>query len=179
MKTIPRRLMVFLLAAVMLLTAGCKKKEPEPEATDNNTNSLIIGYAEEGVTVVDDVDALQREYDEMLEASKQKGMTLSYQNDAKSADGIHVDCYIANHASNAYDMFIAIYADDQFTDELYMSGLLRPGTAFNEITLERQLEPGEHTVNVVYTQIEVVDGEQTIHDQNIVTLNIHVGDAAN
>lgn len=171
MKTISRRLTLLLLAAVLLLTAGCKKSEPAPSSDENS--GFRIGYAAEGVTIVDDADALQREYDEMMEASKQKGMTLSYQNDAVSENGVDVDCYIANSIDNDYDMFIAIYADSAFTDELYLSQLLRPGTAFNKIALNRKLDPGVHTVYVVYTQIVVEDNEQKIHDQNIVTMNIH------
>jgi hypothetical protein len=172
MKKLSRRLTVLLLAAALLLTAGCKKSEPAPSSDENS--GFRIGYAAEGVTIVDDADALQKEYDEMMEAAKEKGMTLSYQNDAVSENGVDVNCYIANSIENAYDMFIAIYADDAFTDELYLSQLLRPGTAFNSIQLNRKLEPGVHTVYVVYTQVVVEDDEQKIHDQNIVTLDIHV-----
>jgi len=174
MKTIPRRLMVLFLAAVMLLTAGCKKKESEPEATNNQGGGFRLDYAEEGVTIVDDEDALQKQYDEMIAAAQEQGMTLVYKNDAYSTDGITFDCYLTNDAQNPYDMFVAIYADENFTDELYLSKLLRPGTAFSEIKLNHALTPGDHMVYVAYTQIEEVDGEQQIHDQNIVTTMFHV-----
>lgn len=174
MKKIPRRLMAFLFAAVLLLTAGCKKKETEPEATGNNSGGFRIGYAEEGVTVVDDPDALQKAVDEMYEMAAQRGTTLSYKNDAFSSDGITFDCYLANHPDNQCDMFVAIYADEEYTDELYLSKLLRPGTAFNEIKLNHALTPGDHTVHAAYTLVEEVDGQQTIHDQQLVTMVFHV-----
>jgi hypothetical protein len=173
MKKIPRRLAVLFLAALMLLTSGCKRTEPAP-ATSGNRNSLIVGYAEEGVTVVDDEDALQKAVDDMYESAKQQGMTLSYQNDAYSTDGVTFDCYIANHPSNAYDMFVAIYGDENYTDELYLSKLLRPGTAFDYIQLERKLDPGDYTVHLAYTQVETVDGVQSIHDQQLVSMQFHV-----
>jgi len=172
MKKIPRRLAVLFLAALMLLTSGCKRTEPAP-ASDNG-GGFIVGYAQEGVTVVDDEDALQKTVDQMYEGAQEKGMTLSFQNDAYSTDGITFDCYIANHPSNEYDMFVAIYADEAYTDQLYLSKLLRPGTAFNNIQLERKLDPGDYTVHIAYTQVEVVDGAQSIHDQQLVTMQFHV-----
>ena len=172
MKKLPRRLALLFLVAAMLLTAGCKKSEPE--AADDNGGGFRIGYAQEGVTIVDDQNALQREYDDMVEAARRPGMTLTYINDAFSEDGIRFKCFLSNDIQNTYDMFIAIYADEDFTDELYLSQLLRPGTAFNEIELEHALEPGDHMVYIAYTQVEEVDGEQQIHAQNIVTTMFHV-----
>jgi len=163
-----RGLALAFLAAALLLTAGCKKKQ---EAADNG---FRVGYATEGVTVVDDPNALQKAVDEMYEKSQRQGMTLSYTNDAYSTDGVTFDCYLANHPDNDYDMFVAIYADEEYTDELYLSQLLRPGTAFNEIKLERALTPGDHTVHAAYTLVEEADGQQSIHDQQLVTMVFHV-----
>jgi protein involved in sex pheromone biosynthesis len=170
MKAMSRKLAIVCLAVITLFTSGCKKQAAEPEKTEGG---LRIGYAE-GVTVVDDANALQKQYDEMMEAAKQPGMTLTYTNDAFSTDGLNFDCFISNDAQNTYDMFIAIYGDDAFTDELYLSQLLRPGTAFETIKLNHALTPGDNTVYVAYTQVEEVDGEQQVHAQNIVTMVFHV-----
>lgn len=172
MKKIPRRLTVLFLAALMLLTSGCKRKEP---ASDDG-GGFIIGYAEEGVTIVDDPDALQKAVNGMYDGAQQRGMTLSFQNDAYSTDGITFDCYIANDPSNPYDMFVAIYADEAYTDVLYLSKLLRPGTAFKNIQLERKLDPGNYTVHIAYTQVETADGAQTIRDQHLVSMVFHVAE---
>lgn len=167
MKKLSRGLMAFLLAAVALLTAGCKKAAPE---TDNG--GFRVGYATEGVTIVDDEAA--RKASEDLLAEGEKAMTLSYKNDAFSTDGITFDCYLANHPDNEYDMFVVIYGDEEYTDELYLSQLLRPGTAFNEIKLEHALAPGDHTVHAAYTLIDDVDGQQTIVNQQLVSMVFHV-----
>jgi hypothetical protein len=162
-----RGLALAFLAAALLLTAGCKKKQ---EAADNG---FRVGYATEGVTLVDDPDAARKASEELL-AEGMKGMTLSYKNDAFSTDGITFDCYLANHPKNSYDMFVAIYGDEEYTDELYLSQLLRPGTAFNEIKLEHALEPGDHTVHAAYTLVEEVDGQQVMQNQQLVTMVFHV-----
>jgi hypothetical protein len=171
MKGWVKRTAVSLLAGLTLFASGCKKQEAVQEAQDNS--GFRIGYAQ-GVTVVDSEFALRREYEAMLEASKQEGMSLEFTNEAYSLDGVNVNCYIANSPLNSYDMFIIIYGDEDFTDQLYLSELLRPGTAFEHIQLEHALDPGSHTVYVVYTTVEEADGEQAIHDQQIVTMNIQV-----
>jgi hypothetical protein len=60
------------------------------------------------------------------------------------------------------------------TDELFLSKLIRPGQTFEQVTLNRALEKGEHQVFVVFTQIEEVDGEQNICGQRAVTMNFFV-----
>jgi hypothetical protein len=147
----------------------------QPESTEGaGTPGFHIAYAE-GTTAVEDPDALQKMVDEMHE-NAQKTIGLEYKNEAFSVDGQNFDCYIANAARNEYDMFIAIYADAEMTDELYLSGLVAPGRAFDHIQLERALEDGNHLVYVAFSQVEEVDGEQAMHAQAIVTMNFHVND---
>jgi hypothetical protein len=109
-----------------------------------------------------------------MNASVGEVMALEYRNDAYSDDRRTFQCYIANSQSNEYDMFIAIYADAEYNDLLYLSELLRPGSAFEQVTLERALPPGDHEVYVAFTQVEETDGEQAIRGQNRVTMNFHV-----
>jgi hypothetical protein len=145
----------------------------EPPSADNaGTGGFRIGY-QEGLTVVEDPGALQNAVDDMIEKSRQ-AVGLEYKNDAYSSDGTNFVCYIANAERNQYDMFIAIYGDEDFTDELFLSGLMRPGQAFDHLTLNHALDPGGHTVYVAFTQVEEVDGEQAIHAQVLVTMNFTV-----
>lgn len=137
-----------------------------------------IGYATEGV-VATDPETLQDAVDEMYKEAQEPGVSLEYKDIAISNDGKNFRCYIGNSEKNAYDMFIAIYADAALTDELFLSELLRPGSRFEEITLEQTLSPGVHTAYIVYTQ--VVDEEnsedvmvQTIHAQVATTINLEV-----
>lgn len=168
-----RGLLAALLATAVLLSGCGKKQETEtPPAERIGTAGLRIGY-EEGLTVVDNPNSLQDAVDKAIEQSRE-GMGLEYKNDAFSSDGVNFVCYIANAESNQYDMFIAIYGDEGFTDELFLSKLMRPGQAFDHIALAHPLDPGSHTAYVAFTQVEELDGEQAIHAQVFVTMNFTV-----
>lgn len=146
-----RRLTTGLLTAAVLLggLAGCARTVEEPQ----NTGGFKIGYAE-GVTVTENPNALQDTFDEMVEKAKEGYITLEFKNTARSTDGLNFSCYLANADKNTKDAFFAIYADSALTDELYLSGLLRPGTAFDQLTLNHDLPKGTNTVYVVQTQVE-------------------------
>lgn len=145
------------------------------EPSDNGGNGgLTIGYASDGVTILDDADALQRAVDEAYAEARQPGVSILYQNDAYSSNGTDFTCHIGNPARSPYDMFIAIYADNLFQDELFVSQLIRPGEAFSNITLEHPLEFGNHTVYCVFSQVDAEDGEQVMRGQTAVTLDFHV-----
>ena len=164
-KLTSRRLAVALATLLMLGSlVGCAKQESD--------TSPKLSYASEGVTVVDDENALNKAVQEMKEKTKEGAMSLWFKNNAYSADGKNFDCFIGNSQANSYDMFIAIYADDAFTDQLYLSGLIRPGERFEKVTLERALEKGTHTVYVAYTQVE--SDLQTIHAQSLITMEFVV-----
>jgi len=68
-------------------------------------------------------------------------------------------------------MYVAIYADAELTDMLYMSGLVPPGSGFEEITLDKELEEGDHRVYIAFTQMEY---PKTIHAQTVYTMDFHV-----
>ena len=92
---------IVLLAVVLIVFLGRK-----PETLDTNeADAPKLGYAE-GVTVVDDPDALQKAVDEMYAKAAEGTMALEYQNDANSEDGKTFSCYIANAVANSYDMYI-------------------------------------------------------------------------
>lgn len=169
-RRITRRILPLLLGLCVILSCTACKSSDEPEEEDNASKAPKIGYAE-GVTVVEDPDALQKAVDEMYEKAAQPGIGLEYKNDAYSTDGVNFECYIANAASNSYDMYIQIFADDTLTDELYLSQLLRPGTAFDKLELNHALEKGDHRVYVAFTQIE--EDLETIHAQTMVTMDFH------
>ena len=132
-----------------------------------------LGYAE-GTTVVEDPDALQKAVDEMYAHAAEGGVTLEYKNDARSTDGENFSCYIANAAENRYDMYLQIFADSELTDQLLLTGLIRPGSAFDNISLEHPLDPGTHRVYVAFTQVE--EDLETIHAQVMVTMDFTVAE---
>lgn len=155
------------LAGALVVTAlsGCRKKEEK--------NNLILDYAT-GTVATHDQESLQKAYDEAVKQASKDTMSLNYRNDAYSADGKTFSCYIGNSKMNVEDLFITIYADAACTDELYLSGLLRPGTALETVELNRKFDVGDYTFYVPFTQVQLVDGEQTIIGQAVVTMDFHV-----
>lgn len=133
-----------------------------------------IGYATEAKVMLDE-DSLQAAMDEAMENARNSRIGLQYKNDAFSDDGINFACSITNSASNIYDMFLTIYADAELTDEIYMSGLVPPGSGFEDITLEHELSAGDHRVYVILTQVETDEsGEQLMKNQVSHTMDFHV-----
>lgn len=133
-----------------------------------------LDYAAEA-TVMLDQDSLQAAFDEAVRNAAEGNIGLMYKNDAYSSNGADFECYIANSDSNKYDMFLTIFADAELTDQIYLSGLVAPGSGFENISLEHSLEPGDHTVYVALTQVDVNEaGEQVIKNQVMHTMDFHV-----
>jgi len=134
-----------------------------------------IGYATEA-TVLLDQNSLQAAMDEAMANAKDGNIGLYYQNDATSSDGTNFDCFIGNSNSNIYDMFLTIYADAELTDQIFLSGLVPPGSGFESITLDHALDPGVHTVYVALTQVDTDEetGEQVLKNQVMHTMDFHV-----
>jgi hypothetical protein len=141
----------------------------------DQSNDLGIGYATEAKVMLDQ-DSLQAAMDKAMENARDGNIALLYKDNAYSDDGSTFSCYIVNSASNAYDMFLTIFADPEMTDELYLSQLVPPGSGFEQITLEHSLDKGDHTVYVALTQVETDEetGEQTIRHQVVHTMDFHV-----
>lgn len=162
-------LLVLLIAvlAVVLLRGGNSEDIPDGSAP-------LIGYETEA-TVMLDQDALQAAIDEALANAQDSMVSLEYKNNAYSSDGKTFSCYIVNAASNLYDMFLTIYADVDMTDQIFLSGLIPPGSGFEEITLDHELAEGDHTVCVAVTQVDTEeDGTQVIKNQVVHTMEFHV-----
>lgn len=155
---------VVIAAAFILLSRG---------GSDDNK----IGYASEAKVMLDQ-ESLQAAMDEAMENAKNSYVGLRYKNNAFSDDGINFECYIANSPSNLYDMFLTIYADAEMTDQVFLSGLVPPGSGFENLTLDHELEPGDHTVYVVLTQVDTDEesGEQVIKNQVVHTMDFHVNE---
>lgn len=137
-------------------------------------NGLTIDYAQDARVFLDQ-NALQAAMDEALKNARDRNVALRYQNDAVSTDGVNFECHIMNSSGNIYDMFLNICADAEMTDQLFLSKLLRPGTGFERITLDRALEKGDHTVYVAVSLVDTDEtGAQVIKAQVIHTMDFHV-----
>ena len=155
------------LIVVILLTR-------QPATTVIDDGAVPLGYAMEAKVMLDQ-NSLQAAAAEAQKNAREGRIALRYQNDAFSTDGKTFSCSISNAASNLYDMFLTIYADAELTDRIFLSGLVPPGSGFDEITLEHPLEKGDHTVYVALTQVTTDDGgNQAIKNQVMHTIEFHV-----
>ena len=146
-----------LIVAVLSFTGVLNPAKQEMEIDDN-----AVPYAE-GVVLLED--------DGVYDVLEPNAIALEFKNDAYSKDGQTFACYLGNSALNEYDMYVAIYANAELTDELYVSGLVPPGSGFKEVTLDKALDEGDHRVYVAFTQME---DPKTIHAQTIYTMDFHV-----
>ena len=168
---------VVALAAVVAVSAGAIIDAINRNNDGDNVtvvNGMAVDY-DANAKVFLDQGSLQAAMDEALRNAQQRNVALHYRNDASSKDGQTFECYIANSSGNLYDMFLTICADSEMKDELFLSKLLRPGTGYDSITLNRALEPGNHTVYVAVTLVETAaNGAQTIKAQALHTMDFHV-----
>lgn len=157
---------ILAVLVVLLLVVGTgigvyMFMRPEDSVDDGR-----IPYAE-GVVIMEDSD---------IEPVPKGRIALRYNYQAHSADGINFTCKLGNDESNQYPLYFDLYADAALTDEIYLSGLLDPGTALEEITLNHALPEGTTTVYVSFNQVEVDEaGNQSLLSQTLVTVDFIVG----
>lgn len=159
-------LVIILLLAAVGVTVFLWYRNQEDEDDDGG-----LGY-EKSAVVVTDQDELQKMVDEM-EARDGK-ITLEYKNVARSSDGSEFTCYVANSTINTCDMYIGIYTDASYTEELYLTQLMKPGSGITSFTCNKKMEPGTHEVVLVFTQVE--DDHKTIRTQVPVTYSLVVSE---
>ena len=156
-------LIAAVFAAIFMMRSGNKK--------DDN---LLIGYSTDASVMLDQ-EALQAAMDAALDNAAKGNVGLKYINDAHSTDGINFDCLIANSEGNIHDVYFQIFADAEMKDEIFLSGLVPPGSGFESITLEHALDPGQTTVYVAVTLVDTSEsGAQTIINQVIHTMDFYV-----
>lgn len=174
-KPLDKRLIVVIIGLILVIAVLCYFLLSRPDPTTiNDGDTPRIGYATEA-TVMLDQDSLQAAMDEAMANAKDHNVALLYKNNAYSKNGTDFECYIVNSAANSYDMFLTIFADENMTDQIFLSGLVPPGSGFENITLDRALEPGSHEVVVAVTQVDTDEnGEQVIKNQVMHTMDFHV-----
>ncbi len=121
---------IFVLAAVGIAFFAWYRPHEDNE----------LGYYN-GAVVVTDEDELQKIIDDRK--NKDGQISLEYKNVATSNDGREFSCFIANSAKNKYDMYLGIYKDASYQEELFLTQLLRPGSGIQFFTCNEALEPGQ------------------------------------
>lgn len=165
---------IIIAIVVLLIVAIVAAAAVIITLNQKDDNSPKIGYAADAKVMLDE-NSLQAAINEAMKNAEEGRIGLKYRNDAYSTDGINFECVIANSSSNIFDMYLNIYADAEFTDQIFLSELVPPGSGFDHITLEHALEVGDHTVYVVLTQVDTDEnGEQVIKNQVRHTMDFHV-----
>lgn len=176
-RPLDKRLIAVIVGLVLIIMAMAFYLLFRRDTTAIDENAIPrIGYSGEASVILDQ-NALQAAMDEAMANAKNNSIALLYKNNAFSENGTDFDCYIVNSAANKYDMFLTIFADEAMTDQLFLSGLVPPGSGFEHITLDHALEPGTHTVVVAVTQVadDEETGEQVVKNQVMHTMDFHVG----
>lgn len=174
-KPLDKRLIAVIvgLIVVIMVMAFFLLFRQEP-TTINDGETPRVGYAADAKVMLDQ-DSLQSAMDEAMRNAANGNVALLYKNNAYSKNGTDFECYIVNSTANKYDMFLTIYADAEMTDQIFLSGLVPPGSGFENITLDHALEPGDHEVVVALTQVDTDEnGEQEIKNQVAHTMEFHV-----
>lgn len=174
-KPLDKRLVAVIAGLILVIAVLCFflffRQEP---ATISDGDTPRVGYAAEAKVMLDQ-DSLQTAMDEAMKNAQDGNVALLYKNNAYSTNGTDFECYIVNSASNKYDMFLTIYADDAMTDQVFLSGLVPPGSGFENITLDHALAPGDHEVVVAVTQVDTDEnGQQVVKNQVMHTMEFHV-----
>lgn len=167
---VPAVLCVGLAGALVVVVTNQNNAPAEP--TQAVAGQPTLSYAT-GVTVVDE-DSMQNAVEEAI--NKMGQIAVSYQGQAFSENGKDFSCYIANSKANEYDMYIGIYESGKEADPtvppLFLSGLIKPGEAFETITLTRTLDPGTYDCTLSMTLVD--DDHQTLKGQTLLGYTLEV-----
>jgi cytoskeletal protein RodZ len=176
-------IVIFLILAgvavtmVILLNNNNSDKQAEQtttavtEESEKNKNPLILDYDSAAVAL--DEQSLSDQYNKLQEKASEGNVAIEMQNIAFSDDGINFTCYLANSSSNTEDMFLNIYKDSTLTEQIYLSGLLAPGTVIEKFSSEIKLDPGNYETILIFTT--VADDHETMTSQTPIVLTLQVG----
>lgn len=171
-KTAPQTKIAICVAAVAVVVAIASVAFVFTRDNGSDASGLTYGSNIGVVTSQEELDAAMAA---AAANAADRQIALKYQNDAESSDGKTFECYLMNSENNLYDAFFTIFADANLTDQLFLSDLVPRGSGFTEITLDRALEEGDHTVYVVITLVKTdEDGTESIASQATYTMDFHV-----
>lgn len=159
---------VVVVAIVVVVFIMINGKEDDKK--EEETSKKVIGY--EANVVANEDDDLQSLVDDMIQKAQEGSISLEFKNTAYSSDGEKFSCYIANSIKNNYDMFLTLYKDVTYENEMYLSGLIPVGSAIEGFTVDEKLEKGEYDMVLVVTQVK--DDHETLHNQVSVALKLIV-----
>ncbi len=113
---------------------------------------------------------------EDLEAKLKEGtenrIPLHFATVATSKDGENFKCVLGNPGGAQYDMYFDMYADSEMKDQIYISGLVPPGSQIEEFKTNKKFPKGNTDIVLAITTVE--DDHKTLHLQTFVALTLIV-----
>lgn len=97
---------------------------------------------------------------------------LHFSNTALSDDGETFVCILGNPNGAKYDMYFDIYTDISLNEQIYISGLLAPGTQLEGFKSKKIYPAGQHDAILVLTTVD--EDHRTIVAQQSVVLTLEV-----
>lgn len=155
-------ILVVVIAAAAVVILKLLNKDGDTESGLNYTSENGIGYEMNAVILTSGDIAV----------SQPDGVALRFNPIARSTDGENFTCEIANSLANKLDIYLDIYFDANYEDEIYLSGLLRPGEGITSFKTKRVMPKGTYDVVLVPTTVE--DDHKTITGQSSVYLTLIV-----
>lgn len=168
-KSSNRTVIIILIIVIVLLLAGgatffiLNANKPAEETTSSGG----IAY-EANVGMIKPNEDLA----EKLKEGVGDRIPLHFSTTAVSSDGENFKCVLGNPDGAQYDIYFDIYADNDCTDQIYLSGLIAPGSQLEGFTSKKTFPKGTQDVVLVITQVE--DDHNTLHLQTMVTLTLVV-----
>lgn len=171
-KSSNKKLVIILIVVIVLLVAGgaafllLNGKKPAEQGT--LTSNGTIPYAANVGVVKENEDLTSK-----LKEGTENRIPLHFATAAQSKDGENFTCVLGNPQGAQYDMYFDIYADDECTDQLYVSGLVPPGSQLESFKSNKTFPKGTtQDVTLVVTTVE--DDHKTLHMQTRVALTLVV-----
>lgn len=163
-----KKILIILIIVIVLLLAGGAvffalnaKDKPEESQTG------VIPYEQNIGVVKPDEDLAEK-----LKEGTENRIPLHFATSAVSTDGENFKCVLGNPDGAQYDMYFDMYADDACTEQIYLSGLVPPGSQIENFKTNKVFPKGSTEVTLVITTVE--EDHKTLHIQTRVALTLVV-----
>lgn len=171
-KSSNKKIIIILVIIIVLLLAGgaaffiinANKKPAEQGAL---TSDGTIPYAANVGMVKPNEDLAEK-----LKEGVEDRIPLHFATTATSKDGENFKCVLGNPQGAKYDIYFDLYADEECTEQMYISGLVPPGSQIESFKSNKKFPKGTQDVVLVVTTVE--EDHKTLHLQTRVYLTLVV-----
>jgi hypothetical protein len=159
-------ILLLVIVIILLLKKDGQGTDTEVAARNENTREVAgsvrtIANEDEARTVMDEMR------EEVAEGMFKCDMPTTWV--FKNGGAEPVDLYVANNSSNTHPLYFDVYLED--TEELlYSSPVLRVGTRWTDIKLDKKLDPGEYRVKVAYKLLKDEESQEESSAVNFIVL---------